>query len=75
MVSSAPMMSMSAVSTPAFLSCWAVSVSIMPVWTNTVKPNSFLICAMVGMKGFSGTVPFGVHPPLMRMPVAPFCLS
>lgn len=68
-------MSIKAASTPASLSCCAVSDLIMPVWTRTVKPKSRFICAMAGMNCSSGTEPSGEHPPLMRQPNAPFCLS
>ena len=75
MVASEPMTSINAASTPARLSAAAAEASIMPVWTKTVKPSSRLIFLMAGMNGLRGTVPFGVHPPLMRQPEAPCCLS
>lgn len=68
-------MSIKAASTSASLSCCAVFLLSMPVWTSTVKPKSCFIFAMAGMNCSSGTEPSGEHPPLMRQPKAPFCLS
>ena len=68
-------MSINAASTPAFLSASAVAASTMPVCTLTVKSNSCLIFSITGVNCLSGTEPFGMHPPLMRMPKAPFCFS
>ena len=75
MVSSEPMTSINAASTPARLSATAVAGPIMPVWTNTIRLNSRLIFVMVGMNGSRGTEPFGVHPPLIRQPEVPCRLS
>ena len=75
MVSSEPMTSINAASTPARLSVTAVAGSIMPVWTKTVRPRSRLIFVIVGMNGSRRTEPFGVHPPLMRQPEVPCRLS
>ena len=74
-VSFEPIMSINAASTPAFLSCFAVSNLIIPEWTRTVKPKSCLIRAIAGMNFSSGTAPLGKHPPLIRQPKAPFSLS
>ena len=68
-------MSISAASTPAFLSASAVKSSIMPVCTMTVRPSSCLIFAMACVKRPIGTEPFGRQPPLMRQPKAPSCFS
>ena len=47
----------------------------MPVWTMTCSLSSCLIFPIVLMNLRRGTEPSGRHPPLMRHPNAPSCLS
>src|SRR3990170_3035550 len=75
MVSSEPIISIKAASTPAAASCPANSASITPVCTTTVKPSVFLTSAIASTNRSKGTEPSGRQPPLIRQPKPPFALT
>src|SRR3972149_2374260 len=75
MVSSEPIMSINAASTPAPLSFSAKERSTIPVCTTKVKSSVRFTSAIASKNLSNGTDPSGRQPPLMRQPKPPFALT